>query len=70
MFQFQENDHIRTKILTDDKVTKQIMVAAHHISIMTYTANYKDFRIYVELFDRHLKHINIKKKTMWIRKTN
>jgi len=27
-FEFQENDHIRTKILIDDKVTKQIMVAA------------------------------------------
>lgn len=63
-FEFQENDHIRTKILIDDKVTKQIMVAAYHIPIMTYTVNYKDFRIYVELFDKHLKHINNKKNNV------
>ena len=34
---------------------------------MTYTVNYKGFRMYVELFNKHLKHINIKKKkTMFI----
>jgi hypothetical protein len=52
VFEFQEND-IRTKILIDNRVTKQIM---------TYTVNYRGFRIYVELFDKHLKHNNIKNK--------
>jgi len=35
---------------------------------MTYTVKYKDFRIYVELFDKHLKHINIKKTMLKLHK--